>query len=61
MIKTYTIKVEMTNDKNILTRTNDGFNSYELLGILENLQLDILSQMAGTIKPDIIKREVISD
>lgn len=61
MIKTYTIEVELTDGKNIVRRTNDGFNPYELLGILEHTQLEILAQMAGNIKPDIIKRTLIDD
>ena len=43
------------------TRNNDGFTAYELLGILERVQMDIIAQMRGIIKPDIVKRNVIED
>lgn len=36
-----------------------NFNAYELLGILEEAQIDILRQMKGEIRPEIIKRVAI--
>ena len=44
-----------------LNRVNDGFNPFELLGMLEISKDDIIQQIKGQIKPDIIKRKVIDD
>ena len=44
-----------------MERKNEGFNPYELLGLCEYLQLDILRQMHGEIRPDIVKRKVITE
>jgi hypothetical protein len=41
-----------------LKRTNDGFNSFELMGLLELSKDDIINQIKGNVKPDIIKRKV---
>lgn len=57
--KSYTIQLE-TTDKVKLIRINDGFNPYELLGLLEQIQLDILQQLSGDVKPDIIQRNIIN-
>lgn len=56
--KIYTIETYKSDGKNCMTRTNKGFTSIELLGILEFAKLEILKQMAGEIKPDKIKRIV---
>ena len=58
-IKTYTIQLEIS-DKVKLIRKNNGFSPYELLGLLEQIQLDILQQLSGDIKPDIIQRNIIN-
>jgi hypothetical protein len=42
-----------------MTRINMGFSSVELLGELEMVQLDILDQMAGKIKPSVEMTRVI--
>lgn len=62
--KTYTIIIEeeeAADGKYHMRRICDGFSPFELLGILEFIQLEILQQVNGEIKPDIIKREVIKD
>jgi hypothetical protein len=61
--KTYTIILETTEDGNQMTRTNDGFNAFELLGILEMVQDDILKQMKSKEEKeiDIIKRQIVKD
>ena len=41
-----------------LSRTNDGFNPFELMGILELSKDDIINQIKGDVKPDIVKRKV---
>ena len=58
-IKTYTIQLEIS-DKVKLIRENNGFSPYELLGLLEQIQLDILQQLSGDVKPDIIQRNIIN-
>jgi hypothetical protein len=43
-----------------LKRTCDGFNGYELLGLLDLASREIMEQMkGGGIKPDIIERNVV--
>jgi|688.fasta_scaffold661508_2 hypothetical protein len=61
--KTYTIILETTESGNQMTRTNDGFNAFELLGILEMVQDDILKQMKSKEEKeiDIIKRQIVKD
>ena len=60
--KKYTIEFKFNDDGSTeLTRTNDGFNPFELLGLLEMAQAEILECLKDTIKPDIVKRQVIKD
>ena len=42
-----------------LSRTNDGFNAFELMGLLALSKDDIINQMKGNVKPEVIKRKVI--
>jgi len=60
LIRVYPDKKDKKN-KIVLGRTNRGFNPHELLGLLEHIQLDIIKQIAGEIKPAIVKRMVIED
>ena len=39
----------------------DGFNAFELLGLITFKQHDIERQISGEIKPDIVHRTYISD
>jgi len=58
----FTLSVEWQSDGQcIMTRKNDGFNIYELMGHISFIQLEICKQMAGEIKPDVITRTVIVD
>ena len=64
MKKTYTIKLETLEDgetKTKMTRTNDGFNGLELLGIIEIARNEILQELAGVMKPDVIKRQFVEE
>lgn len=53
IIKKYEIEYTFDTDTNTeqAKRTNDGFTSIELLGILEKSKLDIYAQIRGIIKP----------
>ena len=58
--KLYTVEVSyFDNDTIRVKRTNDGFNTLELLGVLNHAQLEIQKQMAGEIKPTITERNVV--
>lgn len=61
--KTYTIVLEKKEDGNHMTRTNDGFNAFELLGILKVAENDVLNQIRNKAENeiDIIKRQVVQD
>jgi len=58
-LKRYTIETYEQNGENIMAKCNDGFNAMELLGIMEVSKEDIINQIKGFVKPDIIKRTVI--
>lgn len=59
-IKTYTLVVtDYEDNSSNYTRTNDGFNPIELLGLCQLTILDILEQLKGTITPTVIERNVI--
>jgi hypothetical protein len=58
--KTYTITLnEYNDDKTELIRRNDGFNPLELLGLCSLSTQEIIEQLKGDIKPDVIRREVV--
>ena len=42
-----------------LSRTNDGFNAFELMGLLELSKDDIIDHIKGNVKPEIITRKAI--
>ena len=58
-MKKYTIEVIFENGVYKHTRTNEGFNPYELLGIFELSKMDIIEQMKGNIRPNEIERNLI--
>jgi hypothetical protein len=59
-VRSYTIKFEKNNDGLLsINKKNDGFNPIELLGLLSWAYSDILWQMQGNVKPDIVKREFV--
>lgn len=59
--KTYTVSIiEHPDNKVEMNRVNDGFNALELLGIVSLTQHEIIEQMKGNIKPDVINRTVIT-
>ena len=58
----YTIEyLVYDNGQTTLNRTADGFNAFELLGILDLTKTELIQQINGEIKPDIITRKVVKD
>jgi D-Tyr-tRNAtyr deacylase len=61
-IQKYIIEVIIYEDGSTrMNRTCDGFNALELLGVLEFTQIEIMEQIKGRIKPDLVKRTVLTD
>lgn len=58
--KKYSVEMIETDGHLKMNRTCEGFTALELMGVLEFVQLEIIEQMKGQIKPDEIKRTVIS-
>lgn len=59
---TYTITWTIDDDgTTTLKRVNDGFNGFELMGILEIIQKEIIQQCTGKIQPDFIERQIVVD
>ena len=64
MNKKYTLQVidnGDNGDKVTVMSLNDGFTAYEVLGLLDMKREDVIDQIKGNIKPDIIKREFVKD
>ena len=60
MKKVYTIVVSIDEKgKQTMRRINKGFSAIELLGTLELTKSEILEQIKGTIKPDVINRQIV--
>ena len=60
-MKKYCLKFEVKKDGKIhISGKCEGFNSFEILGLLTNKILDIQGQISGQIKPNIIfKRKIV--
>jgi hypothetical protein len=59
---TYLIEhIEYEDGSVKLRRTCDGFDAYQLMGLLELAQIEIKDQLKGMIKADVIERIVIND
>lgn len=59
MKKVFVMVATCEDEKLSIRRTNKGFNSFELMGLIENSLLDIRDQIQGKVKPDIITRRYI--
>lgn len=60
--KLYTIEfIEYSDKTSAMNRVNDGFNSMELLGQLEFIQIDIMDKLKELKSPTRVKRKVIVD
>jgi len=57
-VKKWSIEVIETDEGYEMNREGEGFTALELMGILEFVQIEIMEQMRGNIKPTIIKRTV---
>jgi hypothetical protein len=54
--KLYTIKYTKYHDgSSEVERKNDGFNPFELIGYMEQVQIEILQQLKGVITPNTTK------
>ncbi len=54
--KLYTIKYTKYDDgTSMVERKNDGFNPFELIGYMEQVQIEILQQLKGVIAPNTTK------
>jgi len=51
--------IEYKDGTTTMSRTCDNFNALELLGVLSLTQAEIIEQIRGKYKPDIINRTVI--
>lgn len=58
-MRKYTIEITETSTGLKMGRTNEGFNQYELIGLLAFIQCEIYEQIKGTLKPELITRKVI--
>ncbi|MGF7230354.1 hypothetical protein [Arachidicoccus sp.] len=58
--KTWLVEVSFFDDgSNGLKRTNDGFTSWELMGLLEITKKDLFDQLEKRVTPDYIERKVV--
>jgi hypothetical protein len=54
--KIYTIKYKKYDDgSSEVERKNDGFNPFELIGYMEQVQIEIIQQLKGVITPNTTK------
>lgn len=61
MKRSYLIEVDEIDGKIHISKTNDGFNPLELIGILQFLEGDIKDQMRGRIHPEKITRHLVKN
>ena len=55
--KKWTFEVIQYSDGSTkIHRINDGFNLYELMGIVEFTKQELFETMKGSIQPDIVER-----
>jgi hypothetical protein len=60
-IKKYSIEIIESDKGYSMNRIGEGFTALELMGVLAFIQAEIMEQMKGNIKPDVIKRTIITD
>lgn len=60
IIKRYSLEVILDEAGDVqMNSENEGFSAFDIIGILEHKKQDILNQLSGRIKPDIVSRKVI--
>jgi hypothetical protein len=58
----YTIVIEKDKEGKVsMNRINEGFNPFELVGWVEFIKDDLLSQIAEGMKPDIVRKKYLDD
>jgi hypothetical protein len=58
--KKYTIKLEMADDgTSRLTRTNDGFNVMELIGVLTSINYELLGPNLPNLEFEKVTRRIV--
>jgi len=60
-MKTYYMKVTQKDGETQIESESDGFSGFEVLAFIEWKKQDIISQLNGDFKPDIVKRKYIED
>ena len=61
-MKKYIIQIEKDDEGNLhVFSESDGFSGIEILGLLEWKKTDIIRQLNGEFKPDIVKRKFVED
>lgn len=58
-VKKYSVEMIETDKGYSMNRTCEGFTALELMGMLEFVQMEIIEQMKGIIKPTEVKRTYI--
>lgn len=59
--KKYTLTAIVEDGKLRVASENSGFDSMELLGLLDWKREDVISQIKGNFVPDEVKRTLITD
>ena len=59
--KKYTLTAIVEDGKLRVASENYGFNSMELLGLLDWKREDVISQVKGNLVPDEVKRTLLKD
>lgn len=61
MDKYFILEVFENDGKLSLKSQNDGFTAMEMYGFLEYKKTDIIKQLSGEVRPDVIKRSLVVD
>ena len=59
--KKYALTATVEDGKLRIASENSGFNSVELLGLLDWKREDVIEQLKGNILPEEVKRNLIKD
>lgn len=53
--------IEYEDGSAVMNRHNDGFKTFELLGLIEEIRDDVIQRMRGNIKPHQVNRTSIKN